>query len=246
MASLSKPHQPTPQELLGNFGASATGRFQYAWKLFKTNDDDAVSEAYNICTQLLVHAELGDVPRAGCHLILAHSNLDFVYHARTARDLYENLYTVRPGSSYDGSFTPSIAGRAKQRKLLDQAKTLVALAERDEKAIQKDYDKQVTKFRDYYKRDPTAAELIEFDVESQRDGINEYFEEIDEVMFAIQAEIDRLDAEDLADAASDADTGDGGGAGTSGPSRPKGKGIAASDSDDGIDDAPMTIYKPVT
>lgn len=177
-----------------------------------------------------------------------------MYHARTARDLYENLYEVRPGSSYDGSFTPSVAGRAKQRKLLAQAEALVALAERDEKAIQKHYDKQVTKFRNHYKRDPTAAEVMEFDVAPQRDDINEYFEEIDKVMFAIQAEDDRLDAEDLADAAGDtlmphADTGggtEGSSAGTSGPLPTKVKGIAAPDSADGVDAAPMTIYKLAT
>ena len=45
MAVLSKPHKSTTQELLGNFGASANGRFQYAWKLFRTNDDEAVNEA---------------------------------------------------------------------------------------------------------------------------------------------------------------------------------------------------------
>ena len=98
---------------------------------------------------------------------------------------------------------------------------------------------------------------MEFDVEPQRDEINEYFEEIDEVMFTIQAENDRLDAEDLADVAGDTQMPDAvtdegaekqvaSSAETDGPSQSKGKYIAAPDSDDGIDDAPMTIYKLVT
>lgn len=82
------------------------------------------------------------------------------HHAEQAVDLYENMFVVRRGSSYDGSQEPTPAQRQFVEKCLEQARKGLTQARIDHEEVEADYAEQVQRFRNAYGRDATNEELV--------------------------------------------------------------------------------------
>jgi len=65
-------------ESLGSLSANAQGRFRHAWELFIHGDEEKRIQAEAIATKLLRKPQLGDLHKAGCHLIRACGIKDFL------------------------------------------------------------------------------------------------------------------------------------------------------------------------
>jgi len=68
----------TQLRALGSFGASSQGSFREAFQLFLSGDEGQRIKAEGIAFELLRFPELGDLHRAGCHIICAHGIEDYV------------------------------------------------------------------------------------------------------------------------------------------------------------------------
>ncbi|THY30942.1 hypothetical protein D6D01_03063 [Aureobasidium pullulans] len=81
--------------------------------------------------------------RAGCQRILSHGEDNFLWHAEQAVELYENLFTIRPGED------PS-----------QPSQKCPAQARKDNDDLQVDYKFQHHAFLQKHGRKPTREELI--------------------------------------------------------------------------------------
>ncbi|THZ96130.1 hypothetical protein D6C82_07253 [Aureobasidium pullulans] len=122
-------------------------------------DNNEFEESYRIFSLLLDYADLSDYHRAGCHRILSLGEDNFLWHAERAVDLYENLFVVRPGSSYTGEFPPTEKAIRAQNILLGLAKESLESARKDTAEIKADYEAQHRAFLTNHGRKPTDEEL---------------------------------------------------------------------------------------
>ncbi|THX04774.1 hypothetical protein D6D17_05466 [Aureobasidium pullulans] len=123
-------------------------------------DNNEFEESYRIFSLLLDYADLSDYHRAGCHRILSLGEDNFLWHAERAVDLYENLFVVRPGSSYTGEFPPTEKAIRAQNILLGLAKESLESARKDTAEIKADYEAQHRAFLTNHGRKPTDEELV--------------------------------------------------------------------------------------
>ncbi|THY58151.1 hypothetical protein D6C97_04518 [Aureobasidium pullulans] len=124
-------------------------------------DNNEFEESRRIFSLLLDYADLSDYHRAGCHRILSLGEDNFLWHAERAVDLYENLFVVRPGSSYTGEFPPTEKAIRAQNILLGLAKESLESARKDTAEIKADYEAQHRAFLTNHGRKPTDEELRE-------------------------------------------------------------------------------------
>ncbi|THW73641.1 hypothetical protein D6D19_05486 [Aureobasidium pullulans] len=122
-------------------------------------DNNEFEESRRIFSLLLDYADLSDYHRAGCHRILSLGEDNFLWHAERAVDLYENLFVVRPGSSYTGEFPPTDKAIRAQNILLGLAKESLESARKDTAEIKADYEAQHRAFLANHGRKPTDEEL---------------------------------------------------------------------------------------
>ncbi|THX36287.1 hypothetical protein D6D10_06807 [Aureobasidium pullulans] len=123
-------------------------------------DNNEFEESRRIFSLLLDYADLSDYHRAGCHRILSLGEDNFLWHAERAVDLYENLFVVRPGSSYTGEFPPTEKAIRAQNILLGLAKESLESARKDTAEIKADYEAQHRAFLTNHGRKPTDEELV--------------------------------------------------------------------------------------
>ncbi|THX13825.1 hypothetical protein D6D13_03419 [Aureobasidium pullulans] len=122
-------------------------------------DNNEFEESYRIFSLLLDYADLSDYHRADCHRILSLGEDNFLWHAERAVDLYENLFVVRPGSSYTGEFPPTEKAIRAQNILLGLAKESLESARKDTAEIKADYEAQHRAFLTNHGRKPTDEEI---------------------------------------------------------------------------------------
>ncbi|THY64597.1 hypothetical protein D6C97_02640 [Aureobasidium pullulans] len=147
---------PTTYELSAR-GRIFDGLFERANDHF---DRDEFDESERLCHLLLDYPDLGDYHKAGCHRILSLGEDNFLWHAQQAVELYENLFTVRPGGSYSGKVPPTQAELDAQQTLLNLAKKCLAQASKDHNDLQVDYKFQHHALWQKHWRKPTREELI--------------------------------------------------------------------------------------
>lgn len=93
--------------------------------------------------------------------------------------MYENLYVVRPGSSYTRAKPPTAAELTAQEGLLAQARKNLEEAQKDYAEIRRDYEKQFEAFRRDHGREPTDSELSIALMNRDRGPVDEYLAEHD-------------------------------------------------------------------
>lgn len=172
------------------------------WTLFLEAAEDHRKgdreKSESTCRLLLSHATLGDYVKAGVHTLLScgQDNILYMiqindkgrkltilnsYHAEQAVFLYENLFTVYPGGSYDGSFQPTEAQLTIQKEQVTAARKHLAGVKETMDKIEADYQRQMKEFKDYHGRDPTDDELIDRAMEKNSEAVNAYYAEVDEI-----------------------------------------------------------------
>ena len=104
--------------------------------------------------------------------------------------LYESLYVIRPGGSYDGSWNPSAKDRASQAELLQQAKDLLERARNDEADIDADYNRQMKKYIDLNGSKPTNKQLVEADMAHLPQAYHDLVESMAEGRARVEADSD--------------------------------------------------------
>lgn len=184
-------------EELGNYGYQAQSSFSHVWDLALSGKEEDRLQAEEISRQMLRDPRLGDLHKAGLHVLLALGPDNFVWHAQQAVDLYTNLYVVRPGGSYQGG-TISPAAEASRVALLEQAQRVLNRATTDQSNLQKDYDAQMAAFRAANGgRNPTTEEIVRADIAAMPEAWHNAIEDMAENMAIILGPVpDAVEDED--------------------------------------------------
>lgn len=78
-----------PTESLNPLGQYFERQFFRAWTLFEASEFE---KANTIAKELVNDVLVGELHKAGCHLILAHSPDDYLQHAEQAVKLFKGMY----------------------------------------------------------------------------------------------------------------------------------------------------------
>lgn len=113
-------------------------------------------------------------------MVLGQSKDNYLWHAEQAVETLENLYVVRPGSSYSGKQPPNEEQLQVQARLLSAAKDLLAVAQEDYAKNRTDFEHQFQEFREYYGREPTKEELVKADWDAHCQEAQTYLDDCTE------------------------------------------------------------------
>ncbi|KXT15026.1 hypothetical protein AC579_4888 [Pseudocercospora musae] len=112
-----------PTEALNPLGQKFERLFLRAWEAF---EDERFDEANSISHRLVKEPLIGDLHKAGCHLILAHSPNEYVWHAEQAVALFKGLYS-------DPRYPPDEEQKLSQDDLVKTAENVLERAREDAK-----------------------------------------------------------------------------------------------------------------
>lgn len=110
-----------PTSELSPLGQEFERQCTKAWDLFELERFD---EANAISRKLVNDPRVGLLHKASCHMILAHSPDDYVYHAEQAVKLFRGLYS-------DPAEPPDEEQRWSQEKLVMSAEKVLRQARED-------------------------------------------------------------------------------------------------------------------
>jgi len=154
-------------------GLVMKGFVREAWAKYQAGQEHYPA-CFEICLHILWYAETCDLHKALCHFMLAHGEEHFLYHAREAVDLFENMFVVRPGSSWqEGMAAPSEKVQRRNNEYLELARAALRRAEIDTEIIEKDYQEQKRKFFAYHGRYATNTERVEAFIRANKDALDE-------------------------------------------------------------------------
>ena len=110
-----------PTSALSPLGQEFEKQCTTAWEYFETERFD---EANAISRKLVNDPRVGLLHKASCHMILAHSPDDYVFHAEQAVKLFKELYS-------DPTEPPDEDQRRSQEKLVASAEKVLRQARED-------------------------------------------------------------------------------------------------------------------
>lgn len=173
-------NQP-PEQLreLSPLGDVFSGLYRHTWDLHERGE---LEESFDLARRLLTYAKLGDFHRAGLHFILGGSSQDYVWHSERALYLYQNLYVVRPGGTFDGSKEPDQQCLEDQKYFIAQSQDMLDKAKKTQARIDAKFERDMKRYRDYYGQNPTAEQLIEADMARTSEATDAYFASVDEIL----------------------------------------------------------------
>lgn len=115
-------------------------------------------------------------------MILSYGQDNFVKHAEQAVDLFENLYTVRSGGSWDQYSQPSEASLRTQQRMLNAARASLDRARQDETDLRADFNRKMEDYKAYHGNYPSDEQLVQAHWKRHFKGTIEHLEKNDAEM----------------------------------------------------------------